>query len=1243
MDLQPSNETVRLGPLRRYPILESALDAEYDRIAKLASVICQVPLACVNFLGAHLHPFQSDAGLSGWESLSDIPFCAHTILQQGVLQVPDAREDPRFASHPLVTAGPCLRFYAGAPIRTPDGIAIGTVMVMDRVPRHLTPEQSNALQALADQVMTLLELRVQERTGELARDHEKPQADLDEIRRAEQSLRESEARYRVVAETATDGIITIDGSSNILFANSSAERIFGYSAAELSGMKLTSLMPEYLRHVHAAGIRRYQETGKRHIPWEGVRLPGLHKNGREIPLEISFGELVENGTHIFTGIVRDVSERERAEKALQESQRTLSTLMANLPGMAYRCLNDPNWSFEFASEGCRDLTGYSPDDFVQRRIAWNDLIHLHDRDAMWEIVQQAIAAGCPFHIKYRIRTASGQEKWLSEHGRAIPDPAGGPFRLEGFIHDITPQIRAEQHQAALHLISEAAHSAPTLQAMLALIHSTIQQLMPARNFYVALAGPGDSLTFPYFVDEEDAQPPASPLRRGLTAYVLRTGKSALVPPEQFEELRRQGEVDEIGAPSIDWLGVTLKLENRVIGAMVVQTYTEGVRYSEEHLHILEFVSSQVAASIERKRAHDALRKSSQSLALHIEKTPLAAIEWNLDFEAVAWNPGAERIFGFSCQEALGRRGPDLIVPPAGRPHVQQVWRNLLEQKGGTRSTNENITRDGSLITCDWYNTPLVDEFGNVIGVASLCVDISERIRAEQAVRRSEEHFRALVENSSEVFVLLDRDARVRYAGRAIERVLGYTPEERRGGTAFDLFHPDELPVVKALMAECLRKPGVPVPVNRTRMKHKDGTWRNVEGVGVNRLDDPAVGAIVVTYRDVTERVRLEEQLYQSQKFEAIGQLAGGVAHDFNNLLGAMMGWAELGLAESSDPQARDRFQKIFTQTERGANLTRQLLAFARRQRLEARNIDLNQSVKDVIGLLEKVIGAHITVRTRLADDLGVTRADPTQLEQVLMNLCVNARDAMPDGGELHIQTRNVELDADNCGLLPGSRPGQFVLLEVSDTGTGIDAASLPRIFEPFFTTKGKEKGTGLGLATVYGIVKQHDGLIYVDSEPGQGATFRIYLPAVAAVADPQGTGETLQVRGGAETILVAEDNEGIRKSVCDSLQALGYRLLVAEDGQVAVELLRQNRSEVSLVLLDVAMPRRTGPDAYAQISALVPGIPVIFATGYGAESTALASMIEKGTTVLQKPYSLRLLAGKIRELLDQSARLPQHA
>jgi len=394
----------------------------------------------------------------------------------------------------------------------------------------------------------------------------------------------------------------------------------------------------------------------------------------------------------------------------------------------------------------------------------------------------------------------------------------------------------------------------------------------------------------------------------------------------------------------------------------------------------------------------------------------------------------------------------------------------------------------------------------------------------------------------------------------------------------------------------------------------------------------------VTVENVTERFALEKQLIQAQKFEAIGQLAGGIAHDFNNMIGAILGWAEMGI-DGTDPDSRLRrnFEKVHQQGKRAAALTRQLLAFARRQILEPRSVDLNQIAVETLSLLEKVLGSDIEIKATLSPDLAVVRADPTQVEQVMMNLCINARDAMPDGGSLIVETSNVKLDAQFCALQPLARPGEYAMLSVTDTGTGMDAATLDRIFEPFFTTKDLGKGTGLGLATVYGIVRQHGGFLQVFSEPGKGSTFRSYFPVstTEAPVSRERVEDRGPVRGGSETILIAEDHEGLSQLAVETLTGLGYQVMLATDGEQALEDFRANRDRIALAVLDVVLPKLSGPEVYARIRAEKPDLPVIFSTGYSPDIAQLEKVQQEGLPVLQKPYSPRGLARKVRETLDQ--------
>ena len=428
-------------------------------------------------------------------------------------------------------------------------------------------------------------------------------------------------------------------------------------------------------------------------------------------------------------------------------------------------------------------------------------------------------------------------------------------------------------------------------------------------------------------------------------------------------------------------------------------------------------------------------------------------------------------------------------------------------------------------------------------------------------------------------------------------------------------------------------------------KRKDGRIITVRLIGRrsrdSRRDSDCVELVV---EDVTERIALEKQLRQAQKFEAIGQLAGGIAHDFNNMIGAILGWAEIGLDETeADTRLHRHFDKVRGQAVRAAALTRQLLAFARRQILEPRNMDLNQSVTETLSLLEKVIGSNIEIKANLGANLTLVRADPAQVDQVLMNLCINARDAMPEGGRLIIETGDAVFDERYCAAQTYARPGHYTLLAVTDTGTGMDAATLDRIFEPFFTTKELGKGTGLGLATVYGIVRQHGGFVHVYSEVKVGTTFRIYLPVTpGGEKTPVSIEDSQPVRGGHETILIAEDHEGLRELARETLANLGYDIVLACDGEEAVRLFHANRDRIDLLILDVVMPKVNGPEAYARICADKKDVPVIFATGYSPEMAMLDNAQEKGLTILQKPYVPRDLARRVRENLDrQPAKVQQ--
>lgn len=508
--------------------------------------------------------------------------------------------------------------------------------------------------------------------------------------------------------------------------------------------------------------------------------------------------------------------------------------------------------------------------------------------------------------------------------------------------------------------------------------------------------------------------------------------------------------------------------------------------------------------------------------------------------------------------------------------------------------------------------------------------------AHEALRQSEARYRGLVEHL--MYGLLwaeEPSGRLLDVNPALAKMLGYASAAELMGVQFTKFFYREPSDQESLVEEYMSTGRAAATVD---WKRKDGKIITVHLIARKTLtQDGKSECAEAMVEDVTETKTLEKQLVQAQKFEAIGQLAGGVAHDFNNMIGAILGWADLGIEETElGSRLHRHFQKVRQQAERAAALTRQLLAFARRQILEPRNVDMNKSVIETVSLLEKVIGSNIEIKANLAPDAALVRADPTQIEQVLMNLCINARDAMPAGGSLFIETSNVHLDERFCALQPLAHAGNYVVLVVRDTGTGMDAATLDRIFEPFFTTKEFGKGTGLGLATVYGIVRQHGGFLQVQSELGEGSTFRAYFPVSAESAPaPERTEDEIPVQGGSEMILLAEDHEGLRQLAVETLTNLGYSVVLASDGEQAVQEFLVFRDQVRLALLDVMLPKLTGPEVFERIRQLRPDLPAIFVTGYSPDLEPIQKVRREGWPVLQKPYASRALARAVRDTLDQ--------
>ena len=518
--------------------------------------------------------------------------------------------------------------------------------------------------------------------------------------------------------------------------------------------------------------------------------------------------------------------------------------------------------------------------------------------------------------------------------------------------------------------------------------------------------------------------------------------------------------------------------------------------------------------------------------------------------------------------------------------------------------------------------------------ASELKDLYERLQ------RSEARFRSVIENAAELILIVDRDGRIQYASPSTTRVLGHAAETLVQQPITGLLDQEDIAQAEYIL-EAVRLRTAGTQLFELRFRHQDGSFRSVEGSFANLLDDPAIGGIVVNARDVSDRRKAEaalrereEQLRQAQKMEAIGKLAGGVAHDFNNLLTVINGYGAL-LLETFDPDdVRCSYAKgVCEAGDQAASLTRQLLAFGRKQLLRPAVLNVNDVVRDTERVLRRVIGEDIELMCQLDSSISAIEADRTQLQQVLMNLAVNAREAMPLGGRLTIETSMA--DSGQPPPINNSSQRGYVVITIRDTGQGMDEATKSQVFEPFFTTKAMGKGTGLGLATVYGIVSQSGGSIVVDSEPGKGTTFEIYLPCSDRNVEAGTRSTPARPLRGAETVLIVEDQAEVRAFARRSLESYGYNVLEAADAEEALRVAATPGQDIQVVLTDVVMPGMSGVELSKRLAASRPDVKLIFASGYADSALLRHGITETGAVLIPKPYDPTTLAAKIRDVLDR--------
>ncbi len=755
------------------------------------------------------------------------------------------------------------------------------------------------------------------------------------------------------------------------------------------------------------------------------------------------------------------------------------------------------------------LFGFSADEAKSKPI--DELVFPADRAAEAKWIAQCLQRGEPITLETQRRSKDGS--LLDVLVSSAPLMADGRIAAYYAVYrDISERKRAEALSSALYRIAEKASSAQDLQQFFAAIHGIVDELMCARNFSIAIHDPESQLlTFPYFVDEKEAAPAPRKPASGLTEYVMLTGEPLLCTPELVQALQKRGEVKISGTPPMQWLGVPLKVNHNIFGALALRSYSPDIHFREQDKDVLSLVAQQLAAAIDRKRNEQALRRSEMRYRSLVQTAVYGIYRASLDGRFIDVNPALIGMLGYN---------------------------DALE-----------------ILALD----PQKDVF----------VDSSEYTRLVDEFRRS-------------------------------GRMDGF----------------------------------------EVRWKRKDGILITVRisGRAVAGGDEPS-DVLEAIAEDITERRVLEDQFRQSQKMEAVGRLAGGIAHDFNNLLMVVSGYTEVLLSHLSPGHPLYvKAEAIQQASDRATTLTRQLLAFSRKQLLELKVIDVNAIVTDMERLLRPLIGEQIELTTSLAPGLGCTRADAGQLEQVVMNLVVNAKDAMPNGGKICIRTASVDLDSSYRPENTFIKQGSYIMISVSDNGQGMDRETQARIFEPFFTTKEKSKGTGLGLSTVYGIIKQSGGYIFVQSELSRGTVFTIYLPRVDEPSeDLDAIPASVSSAGGSETILLVEDEDSVRQLVRETLEARGYRVLEAQNGNAGLAVAAGHPETIHLVITDVIMPGMSGHELVQQLLGVRPAIKSLYLSGYAEEAFAGSAPGDVPRAFLQKPFTLQSLARKVREVLGAPA------
>ena len=1003
----------------------------------------------------------------------------------------------------------------------------------------------------------------------------------------------SDEMFRTLVEQASDGIFIADREGRYLDVNRAGCEMLGYRREELLQLRMVDLVSPSERPSAAASVEALRQGQVRRTERQLRR-----KVGTLVSVETS-AKLLSDGR--ILAILRDITERRAAEDAARKQQALLQNILTHIPHAVFwkDCNSvylggNPNAAHDAGLASPEDLVGKTDHDLPFFR---------EEADAYVASDHQVIAENRPvLQIEQTQRRPDGTQAVLSTSKVPLRDEMGKVIGILGIYTDITEQKQMEKALAE----SEARFQA-------------FMDFSPVVSFIKDEGG-----RYIY----------------GNRAWCLQFGKPR-------EELLGCTDADLWPTESVNLFSISDRAA--IESAQPFEQVESGVTAwgTQKHWMVLKFpmtdssgrrlLGGVVMDITERKMAEEAVRKSEKHYRDLVETSN--DLIWSVDTEG-RWtflNRSATlRIYGYEPEEMLGRRFTDFESAEVAERDLAVFNRHKAGEPVHEYETT-HLRKDGTPVLLSFNAILLRDETGTVIGTTGTASDITERKRAEEALRQSEAKYRSLVETTDTGFVIVDGEGRVIDANAEYVRLTGYdTLEEIRGRSVIEWTAAHDLERNAAEVRKCAEQGYVRHLQIDYVDRQEQTTPIEINAKVITTEQGPRIIALC---RDITDRQRLEDQLRQAQKMEAVGQLAGGVAHDFNNMLTVITGYSSLLLAgQNSDAPSRELLEGIRKAADRAASLTKQLLAFSRKQMLAPVVLDLNAVVTNTYNMLRRLIGEDIDLHMELHPQLPTVRADPGQIVQVLMNLAVNSRDAMPNGGKLTLSTRDMELDAYYFRTQADVKPGRYVQLTAADTGLGMDADTLEHLFEPFFTTKEVGKGTGLGLATAYGIVKQSGGHIDVESQLGQGTSFHIYLPSFGErVQEPPTIPSPSQEQRGTETILVVEDDDSVRSLVRRVLERNGYQVLEARHGKEGLALCRNYAAPIQLILSDVIMPEMSGREFFEQVAPLRPGIKLLYMSGYTDDALIRQGVQCDSTRLLSKPFTPASLTGKVREVLDEAS------